>query len=40
MKVKKLKKFIKSYNKLSEKLKLKFDKKLFIFMENPFDERL
>jgi len=40
MKIKKTKKFIKSYNKLSEKIKLKFDRKLFIFIENPFDERL
>ena len=40
MKVKKVKKFIKSYNKLSYKIRLKFDEKLIIFMENPFLESL
>jgi flagellar capping protein FliD len=40
MKVKKVKRFIKSYNKLHSKIKSKFDEKLVFFMENPFEERL
>ena len=40
MKVKKIKGFIKSYNKLQEKIKLKFDEKLKIFMNNPLEKQL
>ena len=40
MKVKKIKRFIKSYNKLDRKIKLKFDEKLVIFMEDPFLKEL
>lgn len=40
MKIAKLKKFIKSYNKLPKKVQLKFDSKLIEFIENPFKKEL
>ncbi len=40
MKVTKIKRFIKSYNKLWLKIKSKFDKNLIIFMKNPFEKSL
>jgi len=40
MKVSKLKRFIKSYDKLPIKVKSAFDSKLVLFMKNPFDKTL
>lgn len=37
MKISKLKRFIKSYNKLPQKIKKAFDSRLVIFMKNPFE---
>ncbi len=40
MKIDYVKSFLKSYNKLDKKIQLKFDKKVEIFQETPFEKFL
>ncbi len=40
MKIDYVKSFLKSYNKLDKKIQLKFDEKVEIFQENPFEKIL
>jgi mRNA-degrading endonuclease YafQ of YafQ-DinJ toxin-antitoxin module len=40
MKINYKKRFSKSYNKLDKKIQIKFDEKVIIFSQNPFDKSL
>ena len=40
MRIKYVKTFLKSYNKLDQKIKDKFDEKLMLFWKNPFERIL